>query len=460
MSAARILVVDDEADIRELVKEILSDEGYDVDVAANAAEARSVRARQEHDLVLLDIWMPDVDGISLLREWSASAADGCPVVMMSGHGTVETAVESTRLGAFDYVEKPLSLAKLLRTVERALEAGRKRRVAGRLLANAGAVPVGKSRVIQQLRAQLAKLANGDLPLLLTGEVGAGRSAFARYVHEQSSRAARPFVTVVASALRDVDCEAMLFGRAEAEGGAPGLLEQAADGTLFISELGDLPPAAQRALQGVLETRTYSRLGEARVRPLSARVLASGAASIESNAGTDNAGSVRRDLLTQLATVVVRIPPLREYAEDVPELLRHYVDRLVDAEGLRFRKFGVAAQNRLRNYPWPGNVQELRTLVQRMLLQGGAEEIALEEVERELAQTTSIGDTLVKQDLLALGLREAREHFERAYLQQQLLLCHGKVGQLAKRVGMERTHLYRKLRALGVDFRAAADDADG
>ncbi|NDD74650.1 MAG: sigma-54-dependent Fis family transcriptional regulator [Gammaproteobacteria bacterium] len=461
MSAARILVVDDEADIRGLVKEILSDEGYDVDVAANAAEARQARARQEPDLVLLDIWMPDVDGITLLREWSTSAFDVCPVVMMSGHGTVETAVEATRLGAFDYVEKPLSLAKLLRTVERALEAGRKRRVAGRLRANAGAAPVGKSRVIQQLRTQLTKIAGGDAPLLLTGEVGAGRSAFARYVHEQSPRAARPFVTLTASALRDSDFETVLFGRADANGGSPGVFEQAADGTLFVSELGDLPAAAQRALLGVLETGSFSRLGEMRVRPLAARIVASGAAGLEGTAGSDLPGAVRRDLLTQFATFVVRIPPLREYAEDVPELLRHYIDRLVDMEGLRFRRFAVAAQNRLRNYPWPGNVQELRTLVQRLLVQGGSEEIALEEVERELAAATSgVGETLVKQDLLALGLREAREHFERAYLQQQLSLCHGKVGQLAKRVGMERTHLYRKLRALGVDFRAAADDTDG
>jgi DNA-binding NtrC family response regulator len=330
-----------------------------------------------------------------------------------------------------------------------------------LLANAGTVPVGKSRVIQQLRTHLTKIAGGDAPLLLTGEVGAGRSAFARYVHEQSPRAARPFVTLIASSLRDSDFEIVLFGRADANGGTPGVFEQAADGTLFVSELGDLPAAAQRALLGVLETGNFSRLGETRVRPLAARVIASGGAALEGTAGTELPGAVRRDLLTQFATFVVRIPPLREYAEDVPELLRHYIDRLVDAEGLRFRRFAVAAQNRLRNYPWPGNVQELRTLVQRLLVQGGNEEIALEEVERELAAATNgVGDTLVKQDLLALGLREAREHFERAYLQQQLLLCHGKVGQLAKRVGMERTHLYRKLRALGVDFRAAADDNDG
>jgi DNA-binding NtrC family response regulator len=166
---------------------------------------------------------------------------------------------------------------------------------------------------------------------------------------------------------------------------------------------------------------------------------------------------RRDLLAHLNTLVVRVPPLREYAEDVPELLRHYVDRAVDTEGLPFRRFSVAAQNRLRNYPWPDNVRELKTLVHRLLIQGGAEEIRLEEIERELAVQAPHGEPLVKQDLLALPLREAREQFERAYLQQQLLLCNGKVGQLAKRVGMERTHLYRKLRSLGVDFRNVSED---
>jgi len=168
---------------------------------------------------------------------------------------------------------------------------------------------------------------------------------------------------------------------------------------------------------------------------------------------------RRDLLAHLNTLIVRVPPLREYTEDVPDLLRHYVDRLVDSEGLSFRKFAVAAQNRLRNYPWPDNVRELKNLVQRLLLQGGGEEIRLEEIERELAAQAPTAEPLVKQDLLSLPLREAREQFERAYLQQQLLLCNGKVGQLAKRVGMERTHLYRKLRSLGVDFRNITDDAE-
>ncbi|HVW71446.1 MAG TPA: sigma-54 dependent transcriptional regulator [Steroidobacteraceae bacterium] len=455
MSGPHILVVDDEADIRGLLKEILSEEGYEVDVAANAVQARASRARQSPDLVLLDIWMPDVDGISLLREWSASAADGCPVVMMSGHGTVETAVEATRLGAFDFVEKPLSLAKLLRTVERALDAGKRRRQSGKLLAPQLLAPVGKSKIMQQLRAELQQIAGNPSSVLLIGEPGSGREAFARYLHERSPRAALPFVTLVASSLREADAESRLFGREE-PGGAkqPGVLEEAADGTLFIHEIEDLPQTVQRLLVGVLESGRFTRLGGSEPVEFRARVLSSAQPGIENRAGPDG---FRRDLLAHLNMLIVRTPPLRDYAEDVPELLRHYVDRLVDAEGLPFRRFSVAAQNRLRNYPWPDNVRELKNLVHRLLIQKGPEEIRLEEIERELAVQAPPGEPLVKQDLLALPLREAREQFERAYLQQQLLLCNGKVGQLAKRVGMERTHLYRKLRSLGVDFRSISED---
>ena len=455
MSSPHILVVDDEADIRGLLKEILSEEGYEVDVAANAAQARASRARQVPDLVLLDIWMPDVDGITLLREWSAAATDGCPVVMMSGHGTVETAVEATRLGAFDFVEKPLSLAKLLRTVERALDAGRRHRQAGKLLGTPLSVPLGKSRLMQQLRAEAQQLATNPSPVLLVGEPGSGREAFARYLHEQGPRAAAPFVALIASSLREADAEARLFGR-EGGGAAPvaGLLEEVDNGTLFIHELEDLPAAVQRLLVGVLESRQFTRLGGGEPLALRARVLSCAQPGIEQRAGSDG---FRRDLLAHLNVLIMRIPPLREYAEDVPDLLRHQVDRLVDSDGLPFRRFSVAAQNRLRNYPWPDNVRELRHLVHRLLIHGGAEEIRLEEIERELAVQAPPDEPLVKQDLLALPLREAREQFERAYLQQQLLLCNGKVGQLAKRVGMERTHLYRKLRSLGVDFRNISDD---
>jgi two-component system nitrogen regulation response regulator NtrX len=448
-------VVDDEADIRGLLKEILSEEGYEVDVAANAAQARASRARQIPDLVLLDIWMPDVDGITLLREWSAGATDGCPVVMMSGHSTVETAVEATRLGAFDFVEKPLSLAKLLRTVERALDAGRRHRQSGKLLGSPLAIPVGKSRLMQQLRADLQQIAANTAPVLLVGEPGSGREAFARYLHEHGPRASSPFVALIASTLREVDAEARLFGREEP--GAPkviGLLEEAGNGSLYLQELEDLPPGVQRLLAGVFESGQFTRLGGSETLTLRARLLAAGQPGIEQRAGGE---TLRRDLLAHLNVLIMRVPPLREYAEDVPELLRHHVDRLVDADGLTFRRFSVAAQNRLRNYPWPDNVRELRHLVHRLLIRGGTEEIRLDEIERELAVQTPPDEPLVKQDLLALPLREAREQFERAYLQQQLMLCNGKVGQLAKRVGMERTHLYRKLRSLGVDFRNISED---
>jgi len=455
MSTPHILVVDDEADIRGLLKEILSEEGYEVAVAANAAQARASRARQIPDLVLLDIWMPDVDGITLLREWSVGATDGCPVVMMSGHSTVETAVEATRLGAFDFVEKPLSLAKLLRTVERALDAGRRHRQSGKLLGSPLAIPVGKSRLMQQLRADLQQIAANPSPVLLVGEPGSGREAFARYLHEHGPRAGAPFVALIASTLREVDAEARLFGREEP--GSPkviGLLEEAGSGSLYLQELEDLPPGVQRLLAGVFESGQFTRLGGSETVAFRARLLAAGQPGIEQRAGGE---TLRRDLLAHLNVLIMRVPPLREYAEDVPDLLRHHVDRLVDTDGLTFRRFSVAAQNRLRNYPWPDNVRELRHLVHRLLIHGGTEEIRLEEIERELAVQTPPDEPLVKQDLLALPLREAREQFERAYLQQQLLLCNGKVGQLAKRVGMERTHLYRKLRSLGVDFRNISED---
>ena len=234
-----------------------------------------------------------------------------------------------------------------------------------------------------------------------------------------------------------------------------MLEEAGNGTLFIHELEDLPAGVQRLLVGVLESGQFTRVGGREPVPFRRAAAVLGAAGRSSSAPASEA--LRRDLLAHLNALIVRVPPLRDYAEDVPELLRHYVDRLVDAEGLPFRRFSVAAQNRLRNYPWPDNVRELRNLVHRLLMHGGGEEIRLEEIERELAVQTPPDEPLVKQDLLALPLREAREQFERAYLQQQLLLCNGKVGQLAKRVGMERTHLYRKLRSLGVDFRNISDD---
>ena len=452
MTNARILVVDDESDIRELVREILSEEGYAVETAGTAAEARAACAQQVPDLVLLDIWMPDTDGISLLREWQQTQLLAAPVVMMSGHGTVETAVEATRLGAIDYVEKPLSLAKLLRTVRRALEEGNRRKQAARALVPPLLAPVGRSRLMRELREQVKLLAPHEAAVLVLGESGTGREAFARYIHTLSPRSSGPFVSFAAGSLTEENAEEMLFGAERSDGVRPGLLEQAAHGTLFTNGLEDLPPTAQRLLLAAVESNSFLRKGGRVQVRFDARLISSAQPGFE----TRGAEPFRVDLLSNLNLLTLRIPPLRDYSEDVPELLRYYVDRLVDEERLVFRRFGVAAQNRLRNYPWPGNIRELKNLVHRLLIQGGQEEIRLDEIEREITAQAPDNEPLVKQDLLSMPLREAREHFERAYLTQQLQLCNGKVGQLAKRVGMERTHLYRKLRSLGVDFRQAEE----
>ena len=407
--------------------------------------------------MLLDIWMPDVDGITLLREWSAGAADGCPVVMMSGHGTVETAVEATRLGAFDFVEKPLSLAKLLRTVERALDAGRRHRQSGKLLARtARRSRSARAASCSSCAPSCSRSPSQPSPVLLIGESGSGREAFARYLHEQGPRAAAPFVHAgCEQPARRRTRKRACFGREEAGGKVGGCSRRPATARCSFTRSRICPPSAQRLLVGVLESGQFTRIGGREPVHVHARAAVLRAAG--HRAARRQRGACAAICSRSLNVLIVRVPPLREYAEDVPELLRHYVDRMVDAEGLPFRRFSVAAQNRLRNYPWPDNVRELRNLVHRLLIHGGAEEIRLEEIERELAVQTPPDEPLVKQDLLALPLREAREQFERAYLQQQLLLCNGKVGQLAKRVGMERTHLYRKLRSLGVDFRNISDD---
>ncbi len=454
MSNPHVLVVDDEADIRASIKDILSDESFGVTVAANADEARQARANRRFDLILLDIWMPDTDGITLLREWSEGGDLNAPVVIMSGHGTVDAAVEATRLGAFDFVEKPLSIAKLLRTVEAALDSAGKQAKAARSMLPSLLVPVGRSRLMQGLRERVQQYARHDGSVLISGEPGTGRGAFARYMHALSRRADEPLTSLTAASVTRANLEEQLLGSENGEEVIAGAFERASGGTLVIDELTDLNDAAQKVLFGVLEDGKFTRVGGSRPVKVEARIVATIGADVEASI---ESGELRRDLVAQLNELSIRVPPLRDYAEDVPELLTYYVDKLVDSEGLTFRRFSVAAQNRLRNYPWPDNVRELKNLVRRLLLSGRGEDIALKEVEAEISASTTVNEPLVKQDLLALPLREAREQFERAYLQQQLVLCNGKVGQLAKRVGMERTHLYRKLRSLGVDFKSVSTD---
>jgi DNA-binding NtrC family response regulator len=450
MNAAHILVVDDEDDIRATISDILEDEGYAVSVAADAAAARVEVGRERPDLILLDVWMPDVDGITLLREWAREGAPRCPVVILSGHGTVETAVEATRLGAVDFVEKPLSLAKLLRTVQKALDkTPASSRPAPRTLLPKRPPPGGRSALMRTLREQVAAAAKRREHVLIVGESGSGRTVVARYLNDLAGRGQRPFVELAGGAIPAENAAALLFGGVLNGASQPGVLEQATGGALYLRDLQDLCPDAQRLLAGVLEQGSFTRLGESVPVPLDLRLIAS--------LTPDDARLVRPDLLAKLTVLELRVPALRDRNEDVPELLRYAVDSFVEGDGLPFRRFGMAAQNRLRHYPWPGNVRELMNLVRRLLVAGGAEEISLAEVERHMVPATGHPEPLVKQVLLSLPLREAREKFERAYLIQQLALCRGRVGQLAKRVGMERTHLYRKLRALGVDFRQVADE---
>jgi len=439
---ASILVVDDESNIRLLLDEILTEEGYQVTTASNAAEARDAKLAEEYDLILLDIWMPETDGISLLKEW-AKKGPLAPVIMMSGHGTVDTAVEATRLGAVDYIEKPVSLVKLLRTIDKALLHTRAKKGQPGKLVPPSLAPVGKSKVMQTLRDQIAQIAKHDSNVLLVGEPGSGREMVARYLASFSSRAAEPFVTVMAEVLNNENGDLSFPGDAE----NPSTIDRAQDGILFINEIGKMSLSAQNSFSDLLKKKKNKLSNKSEEKFFNVRIISSADSNFE-----NNSTGFMRELLSELSTVIIRIPPLRRYAEDVPELLRYNVEMLVDSKNFPFRHFSVAAQNRLRNYPWPGNIRELKNIVSRLLILSSSDEITLEEVEIELAGQIKETKNLIKSDFLSMPLREAREHFERAYLQQQLALSGGKVGQLAKRVGMERTHLYRKLRSLGVDFR--------
>lgn len=420
MSRPRILVVDDEPEIRTAVGEILSDEGYEVALADSAAAARREVSTSRPDLVLLDIWMEGEDGISLLRQWVSASAGAPPVVMMSGHGTVDTAVEATRLGALDFIEKPVSLAKLLYVVERALRSAPRRRA---LLGSAPLLDIIDAHpAIDRLKRALEAAARSDEPVVFVGEAGTGRETLARRLAQGGGREFVPFV------LADAGVTSMRT--------ALGAATRSADPTLFfLNELDDAAPDVQTALMGFL------------VGPQVPNVRM--AASVRPEAMSAGA-PLRRDLLDHLAVFVIEVPPLRAYRDFIPEVVRYYVDNLADGEGYCFRQFGVAALNRLRRHEWTGNLQELENLVKRVLAGGNTAAVEMEEVDAAFTAATPAVPRL-GEDLLSLPYREARERFERAYLGAQLELAEGRVSKLAARVGLERTHLYRKLKALGIEL---------
>lgn len=456
MSSPYILIVDDEPDIRSTVQDILEDEGYETGTAADGDSARNARRQRRPDLILLDIWMPDIDGISLLKEWGEGGELPCPVIMMSGHGTVETAVEATRLGAYDFLEKPLSLAKLLLTVDRALENAKLSRENEHLRRrnDDDVEPSGKSPTMQRLREQSKRIAQHDTWVLITGEQGVGKETFARYLHSQSQRSKGPFIDVSVGSIAQQNSEIELFGEERDGKLIYGRLEQANGGTLFLDEVADMAESTQTQLLSALESRSFLRVGGSEPVNIDVRIIAATQRRLQEEV---EAGRFREDLFYHLNVVPLAIPPLREHLEDIPDLLNYYVDRYVRRENLPFRHFPVAAQNVLRQHTWPGNVRELRNLVQRLLILGGSEEVSQQEVTNAL--TLSSGEetptTTVSQNApMAFDrpLREARELFERAYLEYHLEVAGGSVGKMAKAAGMERTHLYRKLRSLGIEIK--------
>ena len=415
-----ILVIDDEPDIRELVKDILEDEGYHVAISADGSEARASFASVTPSLILLDIWMPDVDGISLLKEFKQQDPN-ITIVMMSGHGTIETAVAATRLGAYDFIEKPLSMAKLLRSIELALESSHKQAANRQHHAQA---PIGKSAQITLLRKQSQRVAKYDMPILLQGEGGTGKHCYAHYLHSLGKYSAGKFIELTPESFPTDSLK---------------LTSLAQNNCIFISDLSLLPANAQTLLSHLLNTQQLA----------DSQLICATQYSLDI---AINNGSFSEGLLYQLNSITLAIPPLREHIEDIPELVHHFVDEHTTNSEMTFRHFTVAAQNRLRNHPWQGNILELKNVIQRLLVLGDADDIDVTEVDLTLRETSEqqAQASEIKSINYDLPLREAREQFERIYLLQKLQETDGNVGKAAKLAGMERTHLYRKLRSLDID----------
>jgi DNA-binding NtrC family response regulator len=406
---AQILVVDDEIGIRELLSEILADEGHQVLLAESAGDARRLRERGRPDLVLLDIWMPDTDGITLLKEWAASGQLTMPVVMMSGHGTIETAVEATRIGALDFLEKPVALQRLLATVKRALRSP-EAAAAPRLALTA----LGRSSALAEAKKRMAQLAQSAVPLMLRGERGMRPELFARLL----AAPAAPFLSG-AEHLAEPPSE---------------LLAKASGGILFLPDLSRLGRGEQRNLEFLLARADKHKMRVVCFSPTDARSLT-------------EKHDFDAELAGRLAELTFRIPALREFAEDIPDLAQLMLAQLVEARACPPRRMAIAALNALRHHAWPGNLAELEGVVKDLAFTALEEEIQLEDVERVMAARGGPG--ALPEVAFDRPYREAREAFERVYFEHLLAREHGSMSRVAERSGLERTHLYRKLKALGL-----------
>ncbi len=415
MANNTILIVDDEIGIRELLSEILRDEGYQVVLAENAEQARISRNKSRPDMVLLDIWMPDTDGVTLLKEWASNGLLTMPVVVMSGHGTIATAVEATRIGAFGYLEKPIPLQMLLSTVGHALRGSQSKPSSTLSLAS-----LGKGPLITDLKKRLEQIANLKTPLLLTGEQGSGAELCARFLHRLNTPWVEPDTY---TSLANTPFE---------------LLEQARDGLLFLKEVGSLSKLEQKGLLQIL-----GKLDKYNVRIVCVSSL--------QLAELTSQGNYDPKLYETLSGLCINVPALRAHREDVPELANQILSHCIESGEASLQQFNTAALNALRNYDWPGNLMQLTGTVRSLALTGTSEEISVEDVKKILATPTPMQS--VPSIPLNIPLREARDLFEKTYFEQLIDHEGGNMTRVAERAGLERTHLYRKLKLLGIRLRS-------
>jgi two-component system, NtrC family, nitrogen regulation response regulator NtrX len=455
--AADILIVDDEMDIRDLVAGILQDEGFEARTARNSDEALAAVASRRPSLLFLDIWLQGskLDGLQLLDVVKADHPE-LPVVMISGHGNIETAVSAIKLGAYDFIEKPFKADRLVLVANRALETLRLRREV-KELKQRSPLPIGligDSTAMQQLRQTIEKVAPTNSRILIVGPSGSGKELTARTIHTTSGRANGPFVVINAAAMMPERMEIELFGVEASngtEGRKVGALEEAHGGTLFIDEIADMPRETQSKILRVLVDQTFQRVnGSVRVT-VDVRIVSSTGRDLETEVA---AGKFREDLYHRLSVVPIRVPPLSERRGDVPLLIEHFIDQISAATGLPRRKVGVDAIAVLQSHDWPGNVRQLRNNVERLMILAGGDPDAVISASMLPQDVGSMVPNMPNgnggEHLMGLPLREAREVFEREYLVAQISRFGGNISRTAEFVGMERSALHRKLKALGID----------
>ena len=454
--AADILIVDDEDDIRELVSGILSDEGHGTRLARNSDEAlAAIESRRPH-LVLLDIWMQGskLDGLQLLEILKSQHAN-VPVVMISGHGNIETAVTAIKLGAYDFIEKPFKADRLMLVAERALETSRLRRELNELRARSGDFSrlVGSSTAVNNLKRLIERVGPANSRILISGPAGSGKELTARLIHAHSARAEGPFVVVNAPAVTPEGMERELFG-VEAEPNRDrrvGALEEAHAGTLYLDEIADMPPETQAKILRVLVDQSFRRVGGSAAVHVDVRIISSTSRDL-AQAITD--GHFREDLFHRLSVVPIRSPSLAERREDIPELIQYFLEQVAAGMGVPPRRVAADAMAVLQSHDWPGNIRQLRNNVERLMILAAGDpesEITAAMLPSEIgALVPAIPSGVGGEKLMSLPLREAREVFEREYLIAQINRFGGNISRTAEFIGMERSALHRKLKSLGVD----------